>query len=215
MFIDFGYNCSFPAIDFAYWFNGIILFNLGAAKYRKLLQRLRPRITIVEEAAEVLESHIVTSLTPGCQHLILIGDHQQLRPNPTVYELAKHYNLDISLFERMVTNGMPFERLRLQHRMRPEISKMLEHIYKNPKLENHESVMNFDKIKGVARNMFFVDHAESEVGSKEYASDMKGYRTSLVIGVLQTCLAKQWLAFRIRTKIPMPTINELKCTTMH
>ena len=138
---------------------------LGAAKYRKLLQSLRPRITIVEEAAEVLESHIVTSLTPGCQHLILIGDHQQLRPNPTVYELAKHYNLDVSLFERMVKNGVPFTRLRLQHRMRPEISKMLEHIYVNPKLENHESVMNFENIKGVAHNAFFLDHSESEVSS--------------------------------------------------
>ncbi|XP_068677009.1 NFX1-type zinc finger-containing protein 1-like [Montipora foliosa] len=134
----------------------------GAAKYRKLLQSLKPRITIVEEAAEVLESHIVTSLTPGCQHVILIGDHQQLRPNPTVYELAVHYKLDVSLFERMVKNGMPFTRLRLQHRMRPEISKMLEHIYDNPKLENHESVMKFGNIKGVACNAFFVDHEESE-----------------------------------------------------
>ena len=59
---------------------------------------------------------------------------------------------------------MPFERLRLQHRMRPEISKMLDHIYFNPKLENHESVLNFENIKGVRRNMYFVDHDESEVG---------------------------------------------------
>ena len=135
----------------------------GAAKFRKLLQRLKPRITIVEEAAEVLESHIVTSLTPGCQHLILIGDHQQLRPNPTVYDLAKTYHLDVSLFERMVKNGMPFERLRLQHRMRPEISKIMDHIYVNPKLENHESVLTFENIKGVACNIFFVDHNHGEV----------------------------------------------------
>ena len=59
---------------------------------------------------------------------------------------------------------MPFERLRLQHRMRPEISQMLEHIYVNPKLENHYSVMRFENIKGVSRNMFFVDHDEGEVG---------------------------------------------------
>ena len=136
---------------------------LGAAKFRKLLQRLKPRITIVEEAAEVLESHIVTSLTSGCQHLILIGDHQQLRPNPTVYDLAKTYNLDVSLFERMVKNGMPFKRLRLQHRMRPEISKIMDHIYVDPKLENHESVLTFESVKGVACNIFFVDHNHGEV----------------------------------------------------
>ena len=161
---------SFRAIlsaeDFFKPFHALLFhdFHVGAAKFRKLLQRLKPRITIVEEAAEVLESHIVTSLTSGCQHLILIGDHQQLRPNPTVYELAKDYKLDVSLFERMVKNEMPFERLRLQHRMRPEISKMLDHIYVNPKLENHESVLNFENIKGVNRNIFFVDHDESEVG---------------------------------------------------
>ena len=117
----------------------------------------------MEEAAEVFEAHTVTSLTPGCQHLILIGDHQQLRPNPTVYDLEINYNLDVSLFERMVTNGMQFERLSLQHRMRPEIAKMLDHIYVKPKLQNHDSVLKFEDIKGVERNLFFVDHEEKEV----------------------------------------------------
>jgi len=50
----------------------------GAAKFRKVLQKVRPRLVIVEEAAEVLEAHTITSLNPECQHLILIGDHQQV-----------------------------------------------------------------------------------------------------------------------------------------
>ena len=41
---------------------------------------------------------------------------------------------------------------------------MLDHIYFDPKLENHESVLNFANIKGVNRNIYFVDHDESEVG---------------------------------------------------
>jgi hypothetical protein len=32
-----------------------------------------PFPVIVEEAAEVLESHIVTSITKDCEHLVLIG----------------------------------------------------------------------------------------------------------------------------------------------
>ena len=111
----------------------------------------------------MLEAHIITSLTPGCQHLILIGDHQQLRPNPTVYDLQLKYNFDVSLFERMIKNGMQFSRLCLQHRMRPEIAKMLDHIYVNPKLQNHDSVLKFEPIKGVERNLFFVDHHKAEV----------------------------------------------------
>jgi hypothetical protein len=34
---------------------------------------LGPKIMIIEEAAETLEAHIVTALTPETQHLILIG----------------------------------------------------------------------------------------------------------------------------------------------
>lgn len=50
----------------------------GAAKYSHLIKHMNPRIVVVEEAAEVLEAHIVTSLTETVQHLILIGDHQVL-----------------------------------------------------------------------------------------------------------------------------------------
>lgn len=63
-------------------------------------------LVIVEEAAEVLEAHIVTSLTKHTDHLILIGDHKQLKPSTAVYELSKKYDLDVSLFERMINNHM-------------------------------------------------------------------------------------------------------------
>jgi len=133
----------------------------GAAKYRQLLQRIHPRIVIVEEAAEVMESHVVTTLSPRCDHLILIGDHQQLRPNPTVYALAKKYHLDISLFERMVKNELHCDQLTIQHRMRPEIVKLIvPHVYKS--LVNHESVLEYENIRGINGNLFFVAHTEAE-----------------------------------------------------
>ena len=112
------------------------------ARYRTILQKICPKIVLVEEAAEVLEAHIIASLTKGCQHLILIGDHKQLRPTPAVYELAKKYKLDVSLFERMVNVGIQCEKLSVQHRMRPEIAALMKHIYKD--LENHESVKTYE-----------------------------------------------------------------------
>lgn len=51
----------------------------GAAKYRNVLQEVKPPVVIVEEAAEVLEAHTITTLSKECKHLILIGDHQQVR----------------------------------------------------------------------------------------------------------------------------------------
>jgi hypothetical protein len=141
----------------------------GAAKYRRLLQRIRPRIVIVEEAAEVMESHIVTTLSPHCQHLIMIGDHQQLRPSTTVYKLAKNYHLDISLFERMVKNDLRCDRLSIQHRMRPEIVKLIvPHIYES--LENHESVLCYENIRGIKGNVFFITHSEMEMSVEDTKS---------------------------------------------
>ncbi|XP_029441705.1 uncharacterized protein LOC115081394 [Rhinatrema bivittatum] len=118
----------------------------GAAKYRRLLQKIKPRIVVVEEAAEVLEAHVLTTLTTSCQHLIMIGDHQQLRPKPADYTLEKKYHLGISLFERMVNNKIPFVQLQYQHRMRPEISQLLVPLfYRN--LQDHTSVTEYEPIK--------------------------------------------------------------------
>ncbi|CAG0882921.1 unnamed protein product [Darwinula stevensoni] len=133
----------------------------GAAKYQALLQNIGNKIVIVEEAAEVMEAHIVTSLSRSCQQLILIGDHQQLRPNPTVYELARKYHLDVSMFERAVNNGIQVKRLRIQHRMRPAISCLITpHIY--PDLINHDSVLDYPSISGMSENLFFLTHAYKE-----------------------------------------------------
>lgn len=46
----------------------------GAAKFNFLLAAAQPEIVIVEEAAEVLESHLLASLMPSTKQLILIGE---------------------------------------------------------------------------------------------------------------------------------------------
>ena len=129
----------------------------GAAKYQHIIHLVKPKIVIVEEAAEVLESHIVSALNAGTQHLILIGDHKQLRPKPNEYNLAKKYNLEVSLFERLVLLNLPSTTLEIQHRMRPEIAQLVHpHIYST--LINHESVLEYENITGASKNMFFIQH---------------------------------------------------------
>ncbi|KAK5640473.1 hypothetical protein RI129_011284 [Pyrocoelia pectoralis] len=133
----------------------------SAARLQTVLQGLRSPIVIVEEAAEVLESHIVTSLTSHCKHLILIGDHQQLRPSTASYVIDVKFNLGISLFERMVRNNIQCHTLGVQHRMRPEIASLIvPAIY--PKLDNHPSVENFPKVTGIDSNLYFIDHCNYE-----------------------------------------------------
>ncbi|GFS16024.1 NFX1-type zinc finger-containing protein 1-like [Elysia marginata] len=150
----------------------------GAARYRSVLQAVGCRIIVVEEAAEVLEAHIVTALNKYCEHLILIGDHQQLRPSPVVYELAKVYGLEISLFERLVKNQFPHIVLQEQHRMRPEISKIMRHIY--PDLKDHPVVSSYDIVQGVAKNFFLVKHTEAESSVEDTRSRANMFEAAYV-----------------------------------
>ena len=140
-----------------------------AARDIEILKRVSPKIILLEEAAETPEHHVVSCLTPSCQQLIMIGDHQQLRPAYNDYETAKQYKINISLFERLIRSQFPYRTLQYQHRMRPSISKLLvPHIYRD--LCNDESVYHYENIMGVQSNINFISHSNFEDNEREHAS---------------------------------------------
>lgn len=47
--------------------------------------------------------------------------------------------------------------LKVQHRMRPEISANITPLI-YPELKNHESVLSLEPVRGVLKNMFFMEH---------------------------------------------------------
>ncbi|XP_030749161.1 NFX1-type zinc finger-containing protein 1-like [Sitophilus oryzae] len=133
----------------------------GAARLRSTIQSLKNPIVIVEEAAEVLEAHIIAALTKNCQHLILIGDHLQLKPGAADFKIETKYKLGVSLFERMVNNNIQCYTLNVQHRMKPEISSLIKpSIYED--LQDHESTLQRDPILGVEKCLYFIDHNKPE-----------------------------------------------------
>ena len=96
--------------------------------------------------------------TVACTSYVCVtGDHQQLRPKPAVLELGTKYHLDVSLFERLINNGVHCAALNTQHRMRPEVASLICPII-YPHLVNHPSVDLFPAVLGVAKNVFFLDH---------------------------------------------------------
>ncbi|XP_067947233.1 NFX1-type zinc finger-containing protein 1-like [Watersipora subatra] len=162
----------------------------GAARLQLALQEVRPEIVLVEEAAEVLEAHIVTALSKHCKHLILIGDHKQLKPNPTVYDLALKYHLDLSLFERMVNNGLPVSTLNIQHRMRPEISKYIRgHIY--DRLDDHQSVLDRDPVEGMKSPVYLFNHNNPEKSDEGTISKMNEFEALMVVGLTRYLLRQE------------------------
>jgi hypothetical protein len=48
----------------------------AAAKYREHIKAGAPNVLLVEEAGEILESHVLTAMSPEIKKVILIGDHK-------------------------------------------------------------------------------------------------------------------------------------------
>jgi hypothetical protein len=144
----------------------------GAARYTKQIRGAAPGIILVEEAGEILESHVLTAMTPSTKQLILIGDHQQLRPKVNNYALTvekgEGYDLNRSLFERLIRAGIPHITLRQQHRMCPEISSFVRQLT-YPDLIDAPSTLNRDPVKGIRDRVVFIDHREPELAASQVA----------------------------------------------
>ena len=144
----------------------------AAAKYAKELQSASRDVILVEEAGEILESHILTTLASQTQQLILIGDHKQLRPkvnHDLSVEKGEGYDLNRSLFERLVLKGFPHQTLVQQHRMRPEISALVRSMT-YPDLVDAPRTQDRDNIRGLRDNLVLLSHEHPEVESQESAN---------------------------------------------
>lgn len=94
---------------------------------------------------------------------MISGDHQQLRPTSSVYELSKRYNMDISLFERMINNDINCVTLKQQYRMHPDIANLIRPtIYKE--LVDAQNVFMYPPVAGVNSRVYFLNHTNPESG---------------------------------------------------
>lgn len=149
----------------------------GLARDIATLQKLRAKIVVCEEAAEVLEAHVISALMPGVEHFIQIGDHQQLRPQINNYALSLEtprgmlYQLDRSQFERLASGEpglpiMPIAQLDVQRRMRPEIASLIRNTM-YPSLQDHSRVTSLPDVIGMRENVFWLDHNNMEDTSSD------------------------------------------------
>ncbi|TRM69481.1 hypothetical protein BD626DRAFT_12882 [Schizophyllum amplum] len=159
----------------------------GAAKLTSLLHGLAPRVMMVEEAGQVLETHVIGSLVPSVEHLILIGDPKQLRPTLNNFALSMDnqrgrelFRFDMSMMERLAKAGFPMSQITVQRRMRPQVSNLVRHrLY--PALIDHDCVKNYDNVHGMAKNVFFLTHENPENGgSEEGASKYNAYEVTMI-----------------------------------
>lgn len=91
--------------------------------------------------------------------------HRQLRPKVNNYKLTVEkgdgFELNRSLFERLVLKGFPHETLTAQHRMRPEISAFIRTLT-YPDLTDAPKTQGRADIRGIQNNIVFIDHTDPE-----------------------------------------------------
>lgn len=153
----------------------------GLSKYRGLLQSLDPRVVLIEEAAETLEAYVTAACFESLEHLILVGDHQQLRGHCNDEELeGRPFFLNISMFERLVRNEVSFSQLTKQRRMHPEIRRGLVSIYKE--MQDHPSVMERAPVPGMGGvNTYFFCHMWPE-DTDDLKSKINQNEAMLIVG---------------------------------
>ncbi|KAK2035983.1 ATPase [Colletotrichum somersetense] len=137
----------------------------AAAKYKSLIKAAKPDVVLVEEAGEILEAHVLTALHSETSQLILIGDHKQLRPKINNYKLSvekgEGFDLNRSLFERLILQGHDHFTLQKQHRMHPDISDIVRQmtypaLLDDPKTEARKPP------KGLQSRVSFINHEHPE-----------------------------------------------------
>lgn len=156
---------------------GVLATHLGEIIH--VLGRINAKVVICGEAGEVLEGHLISAVTPQCQHLVQIGDHQQLRPAINSYSLSiesdtsgKEYRLDESMFERLIKeNSLPIIRLNVQWRMRPEIADLLRSTLDHH-LQDHPATKKYPDVLGVHLNVFWLNHNNPETQSNGTTAKM-------------------------------------------
>ncbi|OHE93393.1 helicase required for RNAi-mediated heterochromatin assembly 1 [Colletotrichum orchidophilum] len=154
----------------------------GLTKYRRLIAALRPRVMMIEEAAETREANITAALFPSLEQIILVGDHMQLAPHADVLELSKPpFYLNVSLFQRLVERGLEHSTLQVQRRMAPDICRLLSAWY--PLLTDHHSTLDREAVPGMgSKSVLWFDHQRPE-SSKRYCSKVNTFEADMIVGL--------------------------------
>ncbi|XP_028399862.1 NFX1-type zinc finger-containing protein 1-like [Dendronephthya gigantea] len=170
----------------------IVMTVTGAAIRLHLLDQLKPCAVIVEEAAEIIEGQLLSVLPPTIQHLVMLGDQEQLKPRINCYQL-RGKKLDCSMFERLINNGMPFKQLGKQCRMQNNIADLLRSldIYKNLET-NFEKTNDNDPPDCVGKSLFFVKHTKEEKKIKGSNSFYNPHEIEVVLNVAKKLMENEY-----------------------
>ncbi|XP_030850127.1 NFX1-type zinc finger-containing protein 1 [Strongylocentrotus purpuratus] len=130
----------------------------SAAKNRRVLQRINPRVIIIEEGADVLQSITSGIIPSACQQLIIIGDNvPKVDQFQAVRKIADVHGIHATLMQQLVEKNYSVYELKTQHRMSPASSKLSRQLF-SYEYQSDQSVIDLPSITGIKHNVFLIDH---------------------------------------------------------
>ena len=129
--------------------------------YNKLLYKFKFQSIIIEEAEEVSDISILYLLSKIAKQIILFGDLRNLSGQSK----EGNDNQNSHFLARLINNNIPFVNLKYQRRMKSifiEFVKLILGENSNNLYINHSDINNKEKIKGVEKDMFIIEHNQQE-----------------------------------------------------
>jgi AAA domain len=149
-------------------------------------------------------------------------------PNPLQIQSGEGFDLNVSLFERLVKEGIQYQALKRQHRMQPAISRVVRELT-YPHLEDAAHVNNREPLLGVGAeahglkptdSVFFVCHAWAEradtdagVASMDSASRVNLFESLMVVKILKYLLQQGYSMHEI--VVLTPYLGQLRILMQH
>ena len=112
----------------------IIFTTCMGANDKRLLSINFQRI-IIDECTQAREPECLIPILKGAQQVILVGDHNQLKPSIKNIEIF-NAGLGKSMFERLYGFGVKCFMLKVQYRMHPNISAISSKLFYNSCIKN-------------------------------------------------------------------------------
>jgi superfamily I DNA and/or RNA helicase len=165
--------------------------NIGAGHFT--LTNRKFSIVLIDEATQATEPSALVPIVKGARQLILVGDHRQLPPTVTSRS-AEEGGLDIPLFERLLSNGLPAHMLTTQYRMHPTIREFPSSRFYENKLEDGCSSSDRPPVAGFLwpdwdKPVAFVPVHGSEIEEESGSSRSNMDEAAIVVQVVNDLLA--------------------------
>jgi superfamily I DNA and/or RNA helicase len=132
----------------------------------------------------IFANHLKTPILTPTQ------DHKQLKPSVSSYSLETTYHYNISLFERLISNKIPFASLSTQRRLRPCIADFTRLIY--PNYTDFQNVKEYPDVRGVNENIFFFNHKQKELGELETSSKVNLFEAGFILKFVQYLVGQSY-----------------------